>query len=299
MYSSNGFNVCPHCGKPNALNARFCSSCGKQLTVPDEIVVCPKCHKTNSPMASFCGQCGAPLKESAPTKICPRCGKSIDVSQSVCSCGYSFGVVANEQQTGATKKQRPYKGGRVLAVVALVFVLVFAYFIAAPVQARPSFLWQFDKGIVDNPYYSSIHPNYGYDVVLECVQAILMQELPNLVEAYGVGGVSLFAMCAVTMLCLCVHLLVCIVRIFTGKRSAHRNGFYLFLAIVFTLWTALWAMCYYLIPADSAPWLLAVRNVFVPKAPTGYVMFAMPLYFWFFYVYSACAKVHKIKEKMA
>ena len=46
MFSSNSFNVCPQCGKANALSARYCSSCGKQLVVPEEVVVCPKCHKT-------------------------------------------------------------------------------------------------------------------------------------------------------------------------------------------------------------------------------------------------------------
>lgn len=293
MYSANGFNVCPHCGKANSLNARFCACCGKQLTVPDEVVVCPKCHKTNSPMASFCGQCGAPLKEGMPTKICPRCGKAVSISDNVCVCGYNFGTAFSESGGAAVKTRHSYRGGRAVAIVALIFLLAFVYFIVMPVCAlRPQSFGALDGGILcEVGSDGAKNYKYGWDILTG--DFILQITNPS-----RTGDSIVTCICLLTMLCMTVHLIVCIVRIFTAKRSKHGNVLYLVLAIVTTLWIILWATCKYLIPADSADWLLAVRNAFVPVRQTGCVMFAFPVYFWFFYVYSACFKVHTVREKM-
>ena len=299
MYSANGFNVCPHCGKANALNARFCACCGKQLTVPDEVVVCPKCHKTNSPMASFCGQCGAPLKEGMPTKICPRCGKAVSISDNVCSCGYNFGAAYTES-SGAVKRRHSYRGGRAIAIVALVFLLVFAYFVVMPSCAlRPAQLCKVDGGILEVfPEGKSSYYVYGADVLSGCLVMISDLSLGEQVGFESVGTLFVTIVCLLTMLCMTVHLVVCVVRICTAKRSKRSNILYLVLAIITTLWVVLWATCKYLIPENSADWLLAVRNVFVPSEQTGNVMFAFPVYFWFFYIYSACTKVRTLHEKM-
>ncbi|MBO5866822.1 MAG: zinc ribbon domain-containing protein, partial [Clostridia bacterium] len=89
MLSSNSFNLCPHCGNSNTLNARFCSRCGTQLKVPEEVVVCRNCGTRNSPMANFCRNCGSQLKVGEQTKICPRCRNEVPAGDNTCACGYS------------------------------------------------------------------------------------------------------------------------------------------------------------------------------------------------------------------
>lgn len=294
MYSANGFNVCPHCGKANALNARFCACCGKQLTVPDEVVVCPKCRKPNSPAATFCGHCGAPLKEGMPTKICPRCGKAVSVSDNICSCGYNFGAAVYAEKGASAKAKRPYGGGRIIACVALIFLLAFAYFVAAPASIRPTMLSRWDCGVLAN----GSRVLYASDLLGGAVSALVNGGIASLADSVGIGGIAVIVICALAELCMAFHFVTCVVRIFTAKRSKHSNGFYLTLAILTTLWTLVWAVCKYLIPTDSAAWLLSVRNAFVPYFEIGIAYFAIPLYFWFFFIYSACAKVRTLHEQM-
>lgn len=292
MYSSNGFNVCPHCGKPNALNARYCSGCGKQLSVPEEAVVCPKCRKANSPMASYCGGCGAPLKQSAPTKNCPRCGKVLPISENICSCGYKFGVAT--EPTAKVAAKRPYRGGRAFAIVSLVFVLLFAYIIMAPISLRPKFLSDFDNGIIDSVRTSAINMLYGYSLIGEIISLLKDK------TAVSLAVWAIYGMFLVTLLCMFLHLVVNIVRIFTAKRSKHSNVVYLILAILSTIWMGLRAVCFYLIPADSTGFLLSVREVFVVEGlPIGWVAYAFPLYFWVMFLFSVCAKVRPLRESVA
>lgn len=47
---------CPHCGRPLAADAVFCSYCGKPVHM------CPKCHQPVDPSAKFCPSCGAQLQ---------------------------------------------------------------------------------------------------------------------------------------------------------------------------------------------------------------------------------------------
>lgn len=159
MFSSNSFNVCPHCGKANTLNARYCSSCGKQLTMPQEVVICHRCHKTNPPMASFCGGCGAPLRVGAKTRMCPNCHREIDANASICSCGYDFAQIQHAEAAAATgaleqtavnlAEEQPkeskkdaaatrvepmyrHKGGRGIAFVVLLLTLILAFLVVTP-----------------------------------------------------------------------------------------------------------------------------------------------------------------------
>jgi predicted RNA-binding Zn-ribbon protein involved in translation (DUF1610 family) len=59
---------CPHCGKHNALTAKFCEKCGQKLTPQSAAATnaCPACGKPNLDTAKFCEKCGSPLKPSAP-----------------------------------------------------------------------------------------------------------------------------------------------------------------------------------------------------------------------------------------
>ena len=64
---------------------------------------------------------------------------------------------------------------------------------------------------------------------------------------------------------------------------------------------ALFAICYYLIDASSSMGILVtVRNIFVPTLnTTGWVIYAIPVYFWFFFFYSVGAKAKTIQESVA
>ena len=47
---------CAACGGENIASARFCSTCGKPLTVS-----CPSCSTPNQPGSKFCSNCGSAL----------------------------------------------------------------------------------------------------------------------------------------------------------------------------------------------------------------------------------------------
>lgn len=53
----SGENLCPHCGKPNTDEAKFCRHCGGELTV-----TCPVCGEKVKD-GKFCDNCGAKLKQ--------------------------------------------------------------------------------------------------------------------------------------------------------------------------------------------------------------------------------------------
>lgn len=50
---------CPHCGAENALNATFCSACGKRIST--QPISCPHCGTVNPCAAVFCSGCGKKL----------------------------------------------------------------------------------------------------------------------------------------------------------------------------------------------------------------------------------------------
>lgn len=52
---------CPACGHDNDPGSRFCSECGKELTV-----TCPTCGTTSALDAKFCNNCGTDLRSVAP-----------------------------------------------------------------------------------------------------------------------------------------------------------------------------------------------------------------------------------------
>ena len=54
---SSSNHRCPYCGHDVDENSKFCSNCGKQLTV-----ICPHCHQEVDP-GKFCSNCGKPLQE--------------------------------------------------------------------------------------------------------------------------------------------------------------------------------------------------------------------------------------------
>ncbi|MCP4134440.1 MAG: SPFH domain-containing protein [bacterium] len=76
--------ACPHCQAANVAGAKFCSSCGKEMVVPQK--ACPSC-KANVPAdAKFCPECGANtvgancvkcnVQLQPGAKFCPECGSA-------------------------------------------------------------------------------------------------------------------------------------------------------------------------------------------------------------------------------
>ena len=73
---------CPHCGAQNAQGAKFCSNCGKEMTVakvacvscgaqiPKDTKFCPECGANQA--GKKCANCGAEMPSG--TKFCPDCG---------------------------------------------------------------------------------------------------------------------------------------------------------------------------------------------------------------------------------
>lgn len=69
--------ACPHCGKPLRPGARFCGSCGKEVTPSDlASAKAPAVKPADAQQAApACPHCGQPLRSGA--RFCNACGKSI------------------------------------------------------------------------------------------------------------------------------------------------------------------------------------------------------------------------------
>ena len=294
MNSSNSFNICTRCGNSNALNAKYCSRCGIQLKVPEEPVLCHKCHTRNNPMANFCRNCGAPLKVAPATKLCPKCGREVNAEDSVCVCGYSFVTLQQKAPNNADVANQPrrqsiydYRGGRVFAAIALVLLLLCAYYIVMPahigtVTMRPVF----DGGIASGNGVSL----YGADVLVYlCRQIFGMQ-------AGGVGDIILGALVAIFAITAFVHLVVCIVRLAVLRRSRQCNWYFCTMAIISTVIAALFTV-FSLVTVSSSVGK-AIASVFtLSYGAVGWAIWAIPLYYWLFFVYSVIAKAKRLKEQ--
>ena len=354
MSSSNSFNICPRCGSPNAMSAKYCSRCGGELKLPEEPIVCHNCRTRNSPLANFCRNCGAELKVGYSTKICARCGNEVPADQSVCTCGYVFahttyvapipvradgtidttGVTATSptgsdgvasdalaDKKGKKKKVKKeakvekgkdgkvysHKGGRGFAIVALILLLVFAYLVIAPFEARPSILSSFDKGIATREPITDgqgatpdvvYNSTYGYSMVMLLVDAFRSGSFGNTIANNG-GTVQAVIAVLVVIFALAVvaHLFVCLVRIFRPRRSKKPNWLFLALALLTTIVVGL-IVAFNLFLVNSEGFLAKVAAIFklADDWTLGYVLYAIPVYFWFFFIYSLIAKARVLKE---
>ena len=358
MSSSNSFNICPRCGSPNAMSAKYCSRCGGELRLPEEPVVCHNCRTRNSPLANFCRNCGAELKVGYATKICARCGSEVPADQSVCTCGYVFahtertapipvrsdksidttgGVgakasvgdgVANDaaiadkkgkkekvkkekapkETTAKGKDGKVYsnKGGRGFAIVALILLAVFVYLIIAPYGLRPAILSGFDKGISSNPKTANEsgastddvrNPLYGYDMIMLIVRAFTSGSFVNTFTSNGgAGQMVLASLVAIFSLVAIIHLIVCVVRIIKPKRSRKPNWLFLAFAVLSTIIVGL-VVVFNIITVSGV--LAKVASVFklAEGWTIGYVIYAIPVYFLLFFLYSLIAKARVLKEE--
>ena len=323
--NGNSFNICPRCGNSNSLNAKYCSRCGAQLKVPEEPVVCHKCHTRNTPMANFCRNCGTTLKVGSATKICPKCGKEVNAEDNVCVCGYSFVTMqqtmpsdtpvesssAPVETTEVTeKKVYNTKGGRGWAIAALFLILLFAYYLLAPfalinletgetlVTLRPEFLVQLDRGFFNHEGSFA----YGYNCIIVLLGVIVTvvggEPIGDVVANYGIGTVMISLLTLILIITMFVHFIVAFVRCFTTKRSKKMNWYFLIMAILSSLVIGLIALFNYVQFPEG--FMTPIANFFsLGDYSLGFAIYALPLYFWFFFLYSLGAKAKVLKEKAA
>ena len=323
MNSSNSFNICPRCGNSNALSARYCSRCGGQLKVPEEPIVCRKCHTHNSPISNFCRNCGTTLRTSADTKICPRCGKAVSGDKTTCSCGYSFVTYKQTTSSKAVKEQKQSKsekvkktqpkeksekvysnkGGRGWAIAGIVLVLLFAYYIVAPfvipnteTKLRPDFLVNLDKGFICSEEMTAYGYNFVDSIIGMVKNVVGGTSFGEVIGALSIGEIMIMVLTVIFILTALVHLIICIIRSITAKRSKKMNLYFLVMAIFSTLLVGL-IMLFQLVAMPEgflqtvASWFALPEGVLL-----GYAIWAIPLYFWFFFIYSLGAKAKKLKE---
>ena len=318
MNSSNSFNICPRCGNSNALSARYCSRCGGPLKVPEEPVICHKCHTHNSPVANFCRNCGTLLKKDAETRTCPKCGKEVSKDRLTCSCGYSFDVKQQPQSNDkvdrkekkavkATKEPKQpkvkgdkvygTKGGRGWAIAGIIFVLLFAYLIVAPYQARPTFLTNFDKGLFNSDELTA----YGYNCVANIISIVKDvvggANFVDVIGSFSIAEVMILVLAVIFIVTALVHLVVCIIRSVTTKRSKKMNLYFLIVAIVTTLVVGLMTLFTFVDMPKGFLQTVASWFVLPSGLSLGWAIWAIPLYFWFFFLYSLFAKAKKLKEQ--
>lgn len=314
MDNTNSFNICTRCGHSNALSAKYCSRCGAPLKAIEEPIICAKCQTRNASTANFCRSCGTNLRVTTATKTCPNCGKEVNVTDNVCSCGYSF-VTAEQISKGAkknkavTKSKKVYnhKGARIFASISLALLLIFAYYVLVPYRIysgevfvatlRPTFLVDIDKGIAGylgtNISGSTLYL-YGYDLV-----AILFASMMgNFGSAIGgIGNILIASLTLVFAATLVAQLVECIVRLSVNKRAKHFNWYSLAMAIVSSLVFALIAV--FNSVTVSSDFATKIASVFTlgQDYSLGYALWAIPAYYWLMFVYSIFAKAKVLKEK--
>ena len=285
MNNSNSFNVCSRCGSANSLSAKYCYQCGSQLKVPDEPIVCPKCHSINSSLANFCRACGNTLRTNAKTKVCPRCKKQISIDQAQCSCGYSFATVRPISNDGAVKQ----KGGRLVALLSIIFVALFALALLTPFEFVQNLLFKANMYFLSDDTGVASNGIQVVQLVLATVTSIFAEK--SLVFDALIVVLAMFSLAVISM---GIHSLCALLRLIHGKRSKRANVFYLIMALL----------------TGAVTTLLVVANMQLPNEgflaffvmPQGYALgwgiLIIPAYYLFFFVFSLFAKSKKTKRKI-
>ncbi len=156
------------------------------------------------------------------------------------------------------------------------------------------------------------HYMYGYSCIAEIIRvAKEFKANPDLVNAQmfsyimeSVGSAIFFmiALVALFIITAAFHLVVCIIRIISQRRSKNMNILFLILAIVTTLLVTVMVCSKYL--PESNETFATIKEFFTPlhdghAGSYGYALFVIPVYYWVFWLYSCLAKAKKLKEKTA
>ena len=303
--------VCHKCHTHNTPMANFCRNCGTALKVGAETKICPRCGKEVRGEEAIC-QCGYSFVTYQQT--IPSTTQAVDVSslrenaQEAPQAQPETKVEKTKTKKNKEPKVYSKKGGRGWAIAGIILVLLFAYYIVAPYMlpigdgfaVRPDFLVKLDRGFVTlNADVEGAAPLYGYNFVASIVD--LVKDIvggKNIGEAIGelhVGYIIMLALTVIFVLTAAIHILVCIIRSFTAKRSKRMNWYFLIMAILSTIVTGMFLLCVLVKMPDG--FLSTVAGWFtIPGSRLGWAIWAIPVYFWFFFFYSLCAKAKRIKE---
>ena len=154
-----------------------------------------------------------------------------------------------------------------------------------------------------------VHYVYGFSCIKDIIdfgknfKTLQDQEggaFAYLIENVGTAGFIILILVALFIITAAFHAVVCIVRIFTQRRSKRMNVLYLVLAIVTTLLVVL-MVCSQLLPQTEG-FLATVKAFFAPMngqagAAYGNALFLIPIYYWVFWLYSCLAKAKKVKKE--
>ena len=308
--------------------ANFCRNCGAELKVGYATKICSRCG-SEVPADQNVGTCGYMF--AATTYVSPvpvRADGTVDTTGVTAT--HTEGAVGGEsvvtEEKGKkakkekVKEEKPkkekvekvskakdgkvysHKGARAFAIVALILLLAFAYFVIVPACViRPLVVSNFDKGLFTDATVTidatSVR-HYGYDVVMTFVKALTGGS--SFGDAITNNGGTVIAIIAVLVaifaLAVVVHLLVCIVRILRPRRSKKPNWCFFALALLSTVVVALIAV--FNLVSVGEGFLAKIANIFklAEGWTLGYVLYAIPAYFWFFFLYSLVAKARALKE---
>ena len=308
--------VCHKCHTHNSPMANFCRNCGTTLKVGSEIKICPRCGKEVSGDKAVC-ECGYSFVTYQQTA--PRTANAVDVSvlkeeQAPINAEVQEQTKAEKVKKEKVKKEKvkkekkhkekvekvySEKGGRGWAIAALVLLLIFAYYIVAPHMARPAALVSMDGGFTNEGSVETA--KYAYENIFGIVDVVknisagtpIMEAL----LASGVAGLLIYVLTVIVAITILMHLIVVIIRIFSTKRSKKMNLYFLIVAIVSTLVVGLMTLFKYVPMSDGFMGTVAGWFTLPEGITLGLAIWAIPLYFWFFFLYSLCAKAKQLKEQ--
>lgn len=328
MNNANSLNTCPRCGNANSLNAKFCSRCGAQLKLPETAVVCPKCHTRNSSLANFCRSCGTTLQPGKPMKFCPKCGRSLPVEDKSCGCGYVFVAPTQEAAAAKPKKEKAVKEkvkkervkkervrkekvagenvlynhdkGRIVAIFALLFLIIFAVLLALPANARFG-LEKFDGGIIHSVAGEgeTSQNSYLYDLIVNAVNGLSSGAEGGFIAALGGNGMLILDMIVVMyVLTVLVLFIVYVVRIIANRRPRIGVWFMLGVTIAMSILAGLVFGAGF-IKEDTGKWIKWLGALALPSASFGWCMVVILAQMWLFLLFGAIFRARKIKEDTA
>lgn len=311
--------VCHNCRTRNTPMANFCRNCGAELKVGYATKICARCGNEVPAEQNVC-TCGYTFAQHTYATPFPvRADGTVDTGVTATGAeGKSskekaaLDKKAKKEQKKQAKLQKKenarnrvysHKGGRAYAIVAIILLLAFAYLVVAPAVARPTFLSDLDGGISFNPNQAVNdvrEPLYGYGLVRLMIDAITGDSFG---DVFAVNGGTAHAVMAVLVLifalAVLIQLIICIVRIIRPRRSKKPNWCLFALAIFTTLVVAVIAVCNMM--EFEQEWLVKVSEIFklTDDWIFGNVLYVIPAFFWFFFLYSLVAKARVLKEEVS
>ena len=146
--------VCSHCQTENNAEAKFCASCGSELTaLPSRATgqnnVCKKCGAENAKSARFCSGCGTPLRATKTNHVSQKPPKK-------------------SKKAKLKQKPLPKKSSQSWYLFGILAAVVFIYFIinqnsssTRQVSQQPQYFEQFSNNPAIERQVKEIAANFG------------------------------------------------------------------------------------------------------------------------------------------